>query len=135
MRRDAIKQSDEVERITRCTRFMLHMQSQVRLYHWQTRSYARHRASDELLASLSDLADRFIESLIGNEDGVRPASVRAMSPLKDFDDDDIKTFLLKSIKFLTNVVPRLVREDAALLSIRDEIVTVLQRTIYLMTFI
>jgi hypothetical protein len=34
-----------------------HMTLNIKLYHWQTTSFARHKASCELLESLTDLID------------------------------------------------------------------------------
>ncbi len=38
----------------------------IKIYHWQTKSYSRHKASDELEGSLSDKIDKFIETLQGS---------------------------------------------------------------------
>ena len=34
---------------------------QLELYHWQTRSYPRHKATDDLYEHLSDTLDEFVE--------------------------------------------------------------------------
>lgn len=38
---------------------------QIKLFHWTTMSYPRHKALDDLHASLSDKTDKFIESWMG----------------------------------------------------------------------
>jgi hypothetical protein len=38
---------------------------QIKLYHWQTLSYPRHKATDELHEELSSLVDKFVEVLHG----------------------------------------------------------------------
>ena len=40
---------------------MLQVQNQVKIYHFQTGSYARHLASDRLFTSLVNNIDRFAE--------------------------------------------------------------------------
>jgi len=44
---------------------LLTILNQVKLYHWQTLSHPRHKATDELYGDLSDLIDKFIEVLMG----------------------------------------------------------------------
>ena len=34
---------------------MLELSAQIKLYHWQTKSYARHKASDSLFSEMNDL--------------------------------------------------------------------------------
>ena len=38
---------------------------QIKLYHWQTTSYSRHKATDELHEQISELVDKFIETIHG----------------------------------------------------------------------
>ena len=39
----------------------------VKLYHWKTKSYAKHQATDELFEKLNKHTDQFVEVLIGKE--------------------------------------------------------------------
>jgi hypothetical protein len=39
--------------------------NQVKIYHWQTLSHSRHRATDQLYSELGELVDKFIEVLTG----------------------------------------------------------------------
>lgn len=39
--------------------------SQVKLYHWSTMSFAKHKALDDLHGSLSDKFDHLVECYIG----------------------------------------------------------------------
>jgi hypothetical protein len=43
----------------------LGMLGQIKVYHWATSSYSKHKALDELHGSLSDLVDKFVEVYIG----------------------------------------------------------------------
>jgi len=43
----------------------LEMLNNIKLYHWKTYSYATHKATDELYASLGVNIDKFVEVLIG----------------------------------------------------------------------
>ena len=43
----------------------LEFQNMIKLYHWMTLSYARHKASDQLFSELSENIDKFVETYIG----------------------------------------------------------------------
>ena len=43
---------------------LLHISSQIKVYHWQTLSFARHKATDELYAEFNSLMDRFVEAMM-----------------------------------------------------------------------
>lgn len=126
----AIKKLDPV---SASVRFLLEIQQQLRLYHWQTRSYPRHRASDELAADLDGLADRFVEVLIGKMDGARPRALGPMNGPYDLDDAGMAAYLQQAVAFLGESLPEEVRADPALANIRDEMVAAIHRTLYKFT--
>jgi len=41
------------------------MLNMVKLYHWKTRSYGQHKATDELYRNLNEHIDKFVEILLG----------------------------------------------------------------------
>ncbi len=43
----------------------LEVRTQIKLYHWQTRSYARHKATDRFIETFEPLVDRFVEAAQG----------------------------------------------------------------------
>ena len=45
--------------------YFLGLLAQIKMHHWCTLSYAKHKALDELHSSLSDKVDLFIESWMG----------------------------------------------------------------------
>ena len=45
--------------------FFVSLLTQIKLYHWSTMSYSKHKALDSLHESLSDKIDTFIECYIG----------------------------------------------------------------------
>ena len=45
--------------------FFFTMRDQIKLYHWSTVSYARHKATDEVIERLDKNIDRFTEVFIG----------------------------------------------------------------------
>jgi len=44
--------------------YFLEMLNTIKLFHWNTESYAAHKASDELHSKLSEHVDKFVEILI-----------------------------------------------------------------------
>jgi hypothetical protein len=121
--------------LSRVTLFLLSLQSQLRMYHWQTRSYARHKASDELIVRIVELSDSMIEAFVGLCGGTRPQAVADMPwGLKNLSDlDGISTYFRHVVEFLTTELPALVGRDAALLNIRDEMLTAIYKTQYIFT--
>ena len=41
--------------------FFFTMREQIKLYHWQTHSYSRHKATDEVIENLDKNIDEFVE--------------------------------------------------------------------------
>ncbi len=106
------------------------------MYHWQTTSYARHKATDQLLSSLDDLIDKFIEIYQGKfgkfPHGLTTINVRTLT-----DESTASNFLQQCINFLNNIIEEdnnLTINDTDLLNIRDEMVGLINQTLYLFTF-
>ena len=116
--------------MTKVAAFLLGMQAQLRLYHWRTGSYARHRATDELVGRIVDVSDRLVEAMSGRLGGERPRAAPIADPV-DLDDDGADKYLETCVHFLTHVLPALLGRDTALLSIRDEALEALHRARYL----
>jgi hypothetical protein len=45
--------------------FFLQLRNQIKLYHWQTRVYSRHIATDKILENLDTAIDSYVEVYIG----------------------------------------------------------------------
>ena len=45
--------------------FFLGLQAQIKIMHWQTKGYSRHKAFDDTLGELYDLVDSFVEEAMG----------------------------------------------------------------------
>ena len=104
---------------------------QLKLYHWTTKSYARHVASDELHKSLSSLSDLLIETAIATYE--RPTFVNAAAlPLVQNDDPaelqslvQFKQYLVSGIQFADS--------DVDLMNTRDEMVSAIDQALYKFT--
>lgn len=110
-----------------------HMMLNIKLYHWETTSFARHKATDELHTNLSALIDRFIEVYIGGY--TRPTFTSTFSvKVKQLNDSSIIEVLNEYITFLKNELPKFVKEsDTHLLNIRDEMLAEFNQALYLFT--
>ena len=109
------------------------MQHTIKLYHWQTASFARHKATCELLASMDSLIDSFIETYMGRYS--RPSFGGGFDlKVKEMSDEEAEDILEKYIQFLKVEVPKNLKAgDTDLLNIRDEMLGILNKTQYLFT--
>ena len=110
---------------------MLTIRNQVKLYHWQTGSFARHKATDDLTAALDTNIDEFVEVYMGKYG--RP-KVSGSIKLHNFSESAAKAFVAKQRKYLTEVLPKKIKStDTDLLNIRDTILADLNKVLYLFT--
>jgi hypothetical protein len=114
-------------------KLFFHMTSTIKLYHWQTTSFPRHKATCELHTSLQDLADQFIEVYMGRYQ--RPNFPQGFKlQIKELSDQSAPDVLLQYIDFLKNELPTYLNpNDSDLLNIRDEMLSNLNKTLYLFT--
>lgn len=105
----------------------------IKLYHWETKTFSRHKASDELHSKLSELIDKFIEVYIGGY--TRPIFNEVFKiKVNQLDDNNIKDVLHEYIRFLQYKIPKYIKEsDTHLLNIRDEMLAEINKTLYLFT--
>jgi hypothetical protein len=110
---------------------LLTIRNQIKLYHWQTKQFARHKATDDLTAALDLSIDNFVESYMGRYG--RP-TVSGGIKLHNFSESAATTFVSKETTYLQTVLPRkLGKADSDLLNIRDEILAELTKVSYLFT--
>lgn len=112
----------------------LHFLSQVRLYHWQTYSFSRHKASDELYTAMSGLIDQFIETYQGKYKRVH-VSTKAYIPVFNLDDKKILDYLVDFKEFLLVDLEEHLdnMKNSDLFNIRDEMLSKINQTLYLFT--
>lgn len=128
---------DETD-VSTCTLFFLSLQSQLRMYHWQTKSFARHNTTDKLISKIVDLSDTFIEVHMGAAGGKRPVAPVGQAlgtswNLKNIKDDEMLEYLDSVAAFMRNEIPGHVHHLSNLLNIRDEMLAVVNQTRYLFT--
>jgi len=117
-------------------RFFFSLQTNIKMYHWQTTSYARHKATDSLLSDIDSLIDNFMEIYQGKY-GKIPIGFTSINVRTLTDDETSTDFIQKCINYLNNILDEdtnMSSTDTDLLNIRDEMVGLLNKTLYLFTF-
>lgn len=108
----------------------LKIQNQLRIYHWQTPSYAQHKAFGEAYESFDGLIDSFVEVYLGkNKTGISLFTFKF--ELNSYDENYTK-FIETCILFLNSLSNELNEDDTDLFNIRDEMIAVLNRLKYLL---
>ena len=114
---------------------MLTLRNQVKIYHWETMQFARHKSTDDIVGKLDDSIDKFVEVYIGKYGRPKLTSRTGTIRLRNFTDDEATEVLKQAIQWLTVRLPTLLsNKDTDLLNIRDEILADLNQTLYLFTF-
>jgi len=113
----------------------IEMLNTVKLFHWHTASFPIHKATDELYESLNKYVDEFVEAMLGkaptrfNLTRVGSIKIHDFSRPEQFKQklEEYKTYLIN----ITDKLDQTLSSD--LLNIRDEILSALNKTTYLMT--
>lgn len=111
---------------------LLHIEQQLRILHWQTRSFARHQGFGSTYSDLGDLIDQFMEAYMGMYG--RPELTQNTIEITNLDDMSVSEFVDGSIDFLISFNQKLDKEkDSDLLNIRDEMLGKMKKLRYLLT--
>jgi DNA-binding ferritin-like protein len=107
----------------------------VKLYHWKTTSYAQHKATDELYATLNEHVDKFVETMLGKDGSRIEQWQREIDTVQYNTTNDFKSrihgyrdFLIKLNDYFDE------KKDSDLMSQRDDILGDLNQFLYLLTF-
>ena len=99
-----------------------------KLYHWNTSSFSRHKATDKLDTQLSKIIDNFIEVFIGRYNIKPQVKLINLNPCF-LTDLGIVTLFEKSVKYLDKMDKQI--NNSELLSIRDDLVIEINTILYL----
>ena len=114
---------------------MMTLRDQIKLYHWQTMSFPRHKATDELVTKLDANIDQFVEVYIGKYGRPRLSGRTSSIRLRNHSDKEAVALLREAIAWLTTDLNKYLKKgDTDLFNIRDTIVADLNQTLYLFTF-
>lgn len=114
---------------------MLTLRNQVKIYHWETMQFSRHKSTDDLVGKLDESIDKFVEVYIGKYGRPKLTPKTGTIRLRNYNDEEGPELLKQAIEWLNTRLPTLLSsKDTDLLNIRDEIVADLNQTLYLFTF-
>ena len=114
--------------------FFFAMRSQFKLFHWQTTSYARHKATDDVLKALDETIDEYVETYMGKYGrprmNVKTNAVRVVN----MNEKMAVRFVKSCIDYLKGpLVAGLDKADTDLVNLRDEMLGELNKILYLFT--
>ena len=115
-------------------RMFLELLNMVKLYHWKTKSYAHHKATDELYDRLNKHIDEFVEVLLGKEHKRVKMVEKKLRLIDNMNDRDFKNHIFEFREFLNNIDIYFGKKDSGLLSIRDDLLVDINQFLYFMTF-
>jgi DNA-binding ferritin-like protein len=114
--------------------FFFTMREQIKLYHWQTKSYARHKATDKVIDSLDEHIDKYVEVYMGTYTRPKMTPKTNHTKLANLSETSIVKFIKQCIAVLqTTLVKHLKPTDTDLFNIRDEMLGDLNQLLYLFT--
>jgi DNA-binding ferritin-like protein len=114
--------------------FFFMMREQIKLYHWQTKVYSRHKATDGVIEALDTSIDKYVEVYMGKYGRMKMTSGTASISVKNLSESSIINFIKKCIVYLNSeLVRKLKEDDTDLVNIRDEMLAELNQLLYLFT--
>ncbi len=116
------------ENLNEVMRFLFTIQIINKMYHLNTTSFARHKASDAFDDSLQSHIDRFAETYIGRYK-VKPIVTSLKIDQEYLSDDGIEKLFIQVRKYLENI--NRMFADPDLLAIRDDLLADVNKTLYL----
>lgn len=101
---------------------LIQFQQQLRIFHWQTDSYAEHKAFGKAYENLDGLIDEFIETFMGVFGRSKPTTTFQIT-LKPLTDRNVVNSVISDfIKYLDNMILlEYFEKNTDLLNIRDSI--------------
>jgi DNA-binding ferritin-like protein len=113
--------------------FLLSLQTQMKINHWQTKGLARHKAFGKFYDSLSDLIDTFVESAMGKYGRFTLDEETKTLQLSNLSELDMKGLVNTVRESFVQMSEQLDPSDTDLLNIRDEMLGELNKLSYLLT--
>ena len=116
-------------------RIFLEMLNVVKLYHWKTRSFSQHKATDELYERLNEHIDKFVEVLLGKDQSRINMIEKNIELLDTYSTKEFQKRVFEYRGFLTDLDRYFdQKRDTDILSIRDDILVDINQFLYLLTF-
>lgn len=112
---------------------LLGVHAQLKIFHWQTKGYARHNAFAQTRDDLENLMDSFVEEAMGKygrftlDEETKTIELFNLTDVKP--TEMVETICQAFVEFTNDLDP----VDTNLLNIRDEMLGLFQKLKYLLT--
>ena len=114
--------------------FFFYMREQLKIYHWQTHSYPRHKATDDLLSALDTTIDTYVETYMGKYGRPKMTGATNTTRVQNMNEKTATRFIHSCIAYIQGpLVKRLKPVDTDLINLRDEMLGELNKILYLFT--
>jgi DNA-binding ferritin-like protein len=111
---------------------LVQFQQQLRIFHWQTESYAAHKAFGEAYENLDELIDGFVEEYMGKFGRSKP-TVTFTIELKPLSNQGVVDAVLFNFLVYLENMNNEISQETNLLNIRDEMKGLIRKLEYLLT--
>ena len=82
------------------------MREQIKIYHWQTLSYPRHVATNDLVTKLDASIDQFVEVYISKYGRPQFTGKTSTIKLHNYKDSEMTKFVQDAVSWLQNDLPQ-----------------------------
>jgi len=124
-------------KMSKILQYFFYYQNLIKVFHWQTKKYSQHVASDQLYNTLQKLMDQWVEVYQGKYGILTFDEVKVNVPLRNVDIEDFQLHLKQFKLFLMDTLPKSLNnnemKNTDLLNIRDEMLAITNQTLYLLT--
>ena len=116
-------------------KFFLRLQHNIKLYHWSTLNFATHKATDALANELITLIDKYIEVYITYYKRPFESLKKGLSiKFRILNKMTFPIYLDKCFTYLKHMDKTTLAQHTDLMNIRDDMLTSISQTKYLLTF-
>ncbi len=112
---------------------LLTILNQLKVYHWQTTSYAQHQALGGAYDALNGLIDQFIEVYMGKYGRIEAKGGSSTVDLFNTDQLPVDGFVNNAVEYIVALEIPDKNADTDLMNIRDEMLAELNKLKYLLT--
>ena len=114
--------------------FFFQLREQVKLYHWQTKMYPRHKATDDAVSALDESIDKYVEVYMGKYGRPHMTARTGIVHVKNLSEKQMVKYVKGIIQYLVEDLPKgLKKTDTDLINIRDEMLGEMNQLLYLFT--
>ena len=114
--------------------FFFSIEKSIKLYHWQTKFYSRHKSTDNLVDIIASISDKFMETYQGRYGKLSLNSTEIK--VTSLNDSNVVSYLEEIASVLESFVEKgfVGEKDTDLLNIRDELLGEINKSMYLFSF-